>query len=404
ARESEERRLAEEAASRAERLAAEAEEAARRAEEELRLAEEASRRAEEERLARAEQERRRDEAERLAREAGERRAAAEARRKEAERSAREAEERRRAESDEKRKKEAARGRSAEKTSANDESQSKKRKDLARSTAAVAKAWRGEGEVPGARQILRFKGVELPFRWCPPGTFRMGSPADEPGRDDLETLRKTTLTRGFWLLETPTTQAMWRAALGENPSAFQLDGARDAERKSPVENVSWFDCVHYVAAMNASGVAPDGWRFALPTEAQWEYACRAGTNGPVNVRGASLEEAAYFRDNSGGRPRSVGGKKANAWGFFDMLGNVWEFCADCFAPISAEPASDPTGPAGGSRAARAARGGGWRSGAEFCRSASRIGVDPTSRAHYYGARLALVRVAESTQETPPAASR
>ncbi|MBR4103898.1 MAG: SUMF1/EgtB/PvdO family nonheme iron enzyme, partial [Thermoguttaceae bacterium] len=89
---------------------------------------------------------------------------------------------------------------------------------------------------------------------------------------------------------------------------------------------------------------------------------------------------------------------------DMLGNVWEFCADCFAPISAEPASDPTGPAGGSRAARAARGGGWRSGAEFCRSASRIGVDPTSRAHYYGARLALVRVAESTQETPPAASR
>ncbi len=224
---------------------------------------------------------------------------------------------------------------------------------------------------------------------------MGSPTSERGRDASEVLRETTLSQGFWLLETPTTQGMWRAALGENPSVFSTTGARAGRVRGrnvddfPVENVSWNDCVRYVAALNESGAAPEGWWFRLPSEAQWERACRAGGDGPT------LDESGYWGENSAGRPHRVGEKAANAWGFRDMLGNVWECCSDRFGVPTPGPAVDPEGPSRGT--ARTAKGGGWRSSASYCRPASRIGVDPAGRAEYNGMRLAMVRAAETVAD-------
>ena len=126
---------------------------------------------------------------------------------------------------------------------------------------------------GTRKALTIKGVEFAFRWCPAGTFTMGSPTSEAERFDDETRHKVTLTKGFWLLETSVTQGMYRAITGSNPSAFKSGD------NYPVEQVSWFDCQSFCESLNALNVAPAGFEFRLPTEAEWEYACRAGTTTP-----------------------------------------------------------------------------------------------------------------------------
>ena len=133
-------------------------------------------------------------------------------------------------------------------------------------------WTTEAEA-GARRTLSVGGVELAFRYCPGGKFAMGSERSEVGRAEDEKRREVELTQGVWMLETPATQAMWEAALGSNPSYFSPSGggAYDVEEiwdasRFPVENVSWEDCQKFVDALNASGCAPEGWRFRLPTEA------------------------------------------------------------------------------------------------------------------------------------------
>lgn len=220
-------------------------------------------------------------------------------------------------------------------------------------------WR-EGVGAGDRQTLEIFGVEYAFRYCPPGTFWMGGSNAEEKRYDDETRHFVTLTRGFWLLETPVTQAMWKSATGENPSWFSEKGqgfksVNGLETSDfPAEQINWDDGRAFVEKLR--DFAPSGWKFALPTEAQWEYACRAGTETPFSFGGRLNGVEAncdgdwpYGTDEKGPRlerPTTVRSYKPNAWGFYDMHGNVDEWCADWFGDYDCVDATDPTGPSSG----------------------------------------------------------
>ena len=247
----------------------------------------------------------------------------------------------------------------------------------------------DGKQAGERIVLTVKGVEYPFRWCPAGTFTKGSPESEPGRSSDETQHEVRLTQGFWMLETQVTQEMWESVTGENPSYFK------DSKKLPVEQVSWNDCQEYIKKLNAMNSAPKGYKFSLPTEAQWEYACRAGTKTALN-HGKNLtdeeyncpnlyEVGWYDWQNKETKTHEVGGKKPNAWNLYDMHGNVWEWCSDWYGDYRV---MDPVGPSTGSD--RVLRGGGWSNFAEGCRSASRYYYGPSYRSYDVGLRLSLVR--------------
>ncbi|MDO4629501.1 MAG: formylglycine-generating enzyme family protein, partial [Planctomycetia bacterium] len=211
-----------------------------------------------------------------------------------------------------------------------------------------------------------------FRWCPPGDFMMGSPESEKDRLSWETQHRVSLTRGFWMLETEVTQEMWRSVMGNNPSSFA--GARN-----PVENVSWNDCQEFCTKLKQKL----GITIGLPTEAQWEYACRAGTTGPYGGSG-DLDDMGWYYDNSGSGTHQVGTKQANAWGLYDMHGNVYEWCQDWYGSYDESPTSDPSGPSSGSR--RVVRGGSWFNGAKLCRSADRVSYSPELRIDFLGFRV------------------
>jgi formylglycine-generating enzyme required for sulfatase activity len=208
------------------------------------------------------------------------------------------------------------------------------------------------------------GVMMLMKWCPPGSFLMGSPQDEEGHRDREKQVQVTLSQGFWMGQTQVTQAQWQAVMGNNPSYFKGESG-------PVERVSWYDAQEFISKLNASLVLPDGMQMALPTEAQWEYACRAGETGPYS--GDTLDEVAWYDENSGEQTHPVGEKKPNAWGLHDMQGNVWEWCSDWYTSYLAGGV-DPKGPASGS--VRVVRGGGWGVVAYYCRVAYRNGDVPT----------------------------
>jgi formylglycine-generating enzyme required for sulfatase activity len=166
------------------------------------------------------------------------------------------------------------------------------------------------------------GVKIVMCWIPPGDFLMGSPEDEVGHRDNETQHRVKITQGFWLAKTPTTQRQWSAVMGNNPSHFKGGDL-------PVEQVSWSDICGgesraggFLGKLNQFASA--GGKFDLPTEAQWEYACRAGTTGPY---AGDLDEVAWYHANSRLRTHPVGLKKSNDWGLNDMHGNVCEWCAD-----------------------------------------------------------------------------
>ena len=207
--------------------------------------------------------------------------------------------------------------------------------------------------------LTIYGVGAVFRYCPPGKFLMGSPENEKGRHISEVQRKVTLTRGFWLLETPVTQALWMAVTGMNPSRFRGADAR------PVESVSWNDCNKFIRKLNDAKVAPDGMKVDFPTEAEWEYACRAGTTTRYNCGDDLTESDANFgRIFRGTTP--VKSFAPNAWGVYDMHGNVWEWCSDWNGFYSPEPTTDPQGVKTGLE--RVLRGGCWNCDAKELRSA------------------------------------
>ena len=199
-----------------------------------------------------------------------------------------------------------------------------------------------------------------MRWLEPGVFTMGSPKGEAGRWDWEgPQHEVRLTKGFWLGDTPVTQALWTAAMGNNPSTF-----KDPER--PVETVSWDDAQQFLNKMNAR---IPGLGLRLPTEAQWEYACRAGTHGPNYAGDArKLADIAWFSENSGRQTHPVATKRCNDRGLYDMLGNVWEWCAAGQRSYTAKPVIDPAGPL--DSAMRALRGGSWNFDARSARAANR----------------------------------
>jgi formylglycine-generating enzyme required for sulfatase activity len=212
----------------------------------------------------------------------------------------------------------------------------------------------------AGTLRSFGGTECV--WCPPGQFMMGSPSSEPDRDSDEDQHEVVLTRGFFLSETECTQGQWEAVMGGNPSCY-----KGTER--PVEKVSWEKAVEYcrklTAKHRAEGILPFGWEWRLPTEAEWEYAARAGTTGP---RYGELDAIAWYHGNSDYKTDEVKGKKANEWGLYDMIGNVWEWCSDWYGEYPTGSVTDPKGPSSGSD--RVSRGGSWLLDAEFARSAYR----------------------------------
>ena len=255
-----------------------------------------------------------------------------------------------------------------------------------------------------------EGVRHRFRWIPPGKFRMGSPEGEDGRQEAEGPRhEVTISRGFWLGETPVTQALWKALRGENPSEFKSE-------ERPVENVSWDDVQLFIGAMNKRERTDE---YRLPTEAEWEYSCRADTEtstyaGELEIRGQDngpiLDGIAWYGGNSGVDFELENGFDASTWkeqqydhdrvgshpvkrkqpnnlGLYDMLGNVWEWCADWWADSypGEDSRTDPSGPPEGS--GRVCRGGSWIINARYCRSAARDLGSPDDRNCNLGFRLA-----------------
>ena len=238
-------------------------------------------------------------------------------------------------------------------------------------------------VGNKRMELKINDVEYAFRLCPAGTFMMGSPASEPGRYDTETQHQVKLSHDFWMLETEVTQAMWEGVMGSNPSHFKGS-------KLPVECVSWNDCQEYIKKLNDLGVAPKGYRFSLPTEAQWEYACRAGTATPYHFGNTLNKDQANFSSNVV-KTSEVSLYPANAWGLHDMHGNVCEWCSDWYGDYPDEAVIDPTGIVKDKDLYRVLRGGLWYAAAKDCRSALRSFLDPSVRGYRIGLRVSLGRV-------------
>lgn len=239
----------------------------------------------------------------------------------------------------------------------------------------------EGSRPGEeREFAIAPGVKMTFCWCPPGGFVMGSPHAEGGRNDDEDQVKVTLTRGYWMGKYQVTQAQWQAVMGANPSLFK--GAN-----LPVERVSWHDAQEFLEKLNVRLGSEDGRTMGLPTEAQWEYAARAGQSGPYS--GGALDQVAWYSENwiwlnDDYTTHPVGTKRANAWGLHDMSGNVWEWCSDWYDE-ALTGGVDPRGPASGSN--RVLRGGCSSDVAPYCRVANRYCSTPSNVDDCFGFRVA-----------------
>ena len=203
---------------------------------------------------------------------------------------------------------------------------------------------------------------------------MGSPATENGRGGDEDQVRVTISKGFWMGKTEVTQAQWQAVMGSNPSDSKGTNL-------PVESVSWNDAQKFLQKIDPVLAAADGWKTMLPTEAQWEYAARAGESW-LYSGSDKLDEVAWYSDNSD-KTNSVGMKKANAWGLHDMSGNVWEWCRDRYD----EKLSGGVDPAGASSGAyRVSRGGSWYGYANRSRVAFRSDNDPTGTYYDIGVRV------------------
>ncbi|MDZ7855226.1 SUMF1/EgtB/PvdO family nonheme iron enzyme [Sphaerotilus sp.] len=269
---------------------------------------------------------------------------------------------------------------------------------------------GPGPVTGPAVVrswpswLHDEGVDLFGRWCEfqvgsvvqrmrwiePGEFWMGSPLNKAERQSNELRHRVVLTRGFWLADTTCTQALWREVVGSNPSHFQGD------LQLPVERVSWNDITGVFLPKLHARVP--GLNLELPSEAQWEYACRAGTTTPFSFGAQVTSEQVNFDGNypyNGGeksqyREKTVPVKSlpANPWGLHEMHGNVWEWCADQFRAYPPGPVTDPVVRQDhqGTRL-RVLRGGSWIDYGRYCRCANRDASVPNERYPYFGFRLA-----------------
>ncbi len=202
-------------------------------------------------------------------------------------------------------------------------------------------------------------AEADFVHVAAGTFQMGDSILESGRPLGGPVHRVTLTHGFWLQKTPVTQAQWQAVMGSNPSNHKECPT------CPVENVTYDDVQAFITKLNSHSPAK---KYRLPTEAEWEYAARAGSTGEFGVPG-EVTAGGWIRDNSGGTTHPVGGLRPNAWGLYDMEGNVWEWVSDAWGPYQPSPITDPTGPA--SSKSHVLRGGSYFTPALNARSAPAV---------------------------------
>ena len=201
---------------------------------------------------------------------------------------------------------------------------------------------------------------------PAGSFTMGSPETEDGHRVWEQQREVTFANDFYLGKTPVTQAQYEAVTGTNPTDHEQNPC------APMDSVNWHQANEYCQRLTEldreTGVLPDDWEYRLPTEAEWEYACRAGSSEP---RHGEPQNVAWYHDNADDKPHAVGQKIPTAWGFHDMLGNIWEWCQDWFWTNTP---------------CRSVRGGSYFNSARFCRCAQRWGWGPGNRGRYCGFRL------------------
>eukprot|EP00918_Siedleckia_nematoides_P027694 GHVU01059642.1.p1 GENE.GHVU01059642.1~~GHVU01059642.1.p1 ORF type:complete len:623 (+),score=67.29 GHVU01059642.1:171-1871(+) len=240
------------------------------------------------------------------------------------------------------------------------------------------------KIPGlAGDMVRVRG----------GTFVMGSPKKEPGRQADEEQHKVTIRGSYWLGKHEVTQGQWKKVMGGNPSYFKACGD-----SCPVEGVSWLDAVRFCNRLSELvGLRPAyqlngpsvSWNrsangFRLPTEAEWEYACRSAGKLQIYSGGGDVGPMAWYQDNSSGSTHPVGRKSRNDLGFYDMSGNVWEWCWDWYGKYPSSPQTDPSGPARGSR--RVIRGGSYNLSVRLCRSKLRDSYSPANRDLDLGFRL------------------
>jgi len=218
-----------------------------------------------------------------------------------------------------------------------------------------------------------EGVKLEMVLVPAGKFKIGSPASEKGRSDDETQHEVTLTKPFYMGKHEVTQDQYEAVMGKNRSSTK--GA-----KLPVTRVSWEDCQEFIKKLNAK--TNGGYR--LPTESEWEYACRAGTTTAYSFGDKITPKDANYEDSKIAKPVAVGSYKPNAFGLYDMHGNVWEWCEDWYAAYPRESVIDPKGPA----KFRGLRGGSFYLNGSEARSSNRDSYSPTIR--YYGVGFRLAR--------------
>lgn len=241
----------------------------------------------------------------------------------------------------------------------------------------------ESSPPAAERAGRIweSGAGIRLVWIPGGEFEMGA---ENGWDNERPVHRVRLTRGFWLGETEVTQATWRRVMGSNPSRFKGCPA------CPVEMVSWEDCQAFVRRLNERYPVGGGLVWRLPYEAEWEYACRAGTRGDYYGGDGErrLAELGWYEANNNVRPRPVKRKQPNGWGLYDMHGNVAEWCADWYGGdyYRSSPAEDPRGPEVGD--AHVLRGGSWCESARYCRAAARTPAALKFREEGSGLRVAV----------------
>lgn len=222
--------------------------------------------------------------------------------------------------------------------------------------------------------LMVNGVTQRMRWLAPGSFLMGSPEDEAERDSDEgPQHRVTLTEDLWLADTACTQALWQAVMGgNNPSYVQDDLSK------PVEEVRWNEVQEFFAALKVQGALPVGSEVVLPTEAQWEYACRAGTVTPYSFGKTITKDQVNF-DHDGKWEERLDSKQtivtvkalpANDWGLYQMHGNVWEWCVDNQRTYTDAAVTNPSGATGQGVRHFALRGGAWDNSAQRTRSAQR----------------------------------
>jgi formylglycine-generating enzyme required for sulfatase activity len=216
-------------------------------------------------------------------------------------------------------------------------------------------------------------IGMKFVLIPAGSFEMGSPSNEKGRDNKETQHRVILTKNFFMGETEVTQGQWKSVMDKNPSHFS-----DCGEDCPVERVSWDECQEFIKKLNEmEGTG----KYRLPTEAEWEYACRAGSTGAY---AGDLNEMGWYENNSGSHTHNVKEKKPNAWGLYDMHGNVWEWCEDWDGYYLSGPVTDPSRTSFGFL--RIFRGGSWNVDSGLCRAASRRAYLPGIWAFDLGFRI------------------